>query len=359
MKMRFLLRSALFAACGLLAVRAVADPILPYQQPIAVQLTNDLNGGSPDTPTLQRALNSFHARSKNLRGDTTILRNLNNLLGGFAAYPPLLADAALDYQEDFQVRRDEITAQLLPAPISANKTAARTALTRVNISLSNAVIATTTARRIQRLQSAAQQLAAASNSVQRALRTRPGLSKMVARIGGLSFNSDRGQIIGSGDFFNNTGTTIGEFTADGVLSIGAVDSGPIARGLHLHLTGVSGPFPATYPLGAGENHAFYSATELRRNEEFRFGVAPALTNEVVMNSFVSIDYIGTNSLFVSRTSSIPVSGYVLGRFAFVGTNQYAFNANTNRATVTVSQGEFQLNFDIPLPPTNAPATAPQ
>jgi len=60
-------------------------------------------------------------------------------------------------------------------------------------------------------------------------------------------------------------------------------------------------------------------------------VAPALTNEVVTNSFVSIDYIGTNSLYVSRTSSIPVSGYVLGRFAFVGTNQYAFNPNSEVA----------------------------
>lgn len=358
MKMRFLVRSALFAVCVSLVWPAAADPILPYQQPVAVQLTNDLNGGGPDAPTLQRAINSFHARSKNLRGDTTILRNLNNLLGGIAAYPPLLTNAALDYQADFQLRRDEITAQLLPAPISANKTAARTALTRVNISLSNAVIATTTARRIQRLQTAAQQLAAASNSVQRALRTRPGLSKMVARIGGLSFNSDRGQVIGSGDFFNNVGATIGEFTSDGVLSIGAVDSGPVARGLHLHLAGVTGPFPATYPLGVGGNHGFYSATDLRRNQEFRFGAVPGLTNEVVTDAFVSIDYIGTNSLFISSTSSIPISGYVLGRFAFVGTNEYALNSNTNRATVTVSQGEFQLNFDIPLPPTNAPATAP-
>ena len=70
---------------------------------------------------------------------------------------------------------------------------------------------------------------------------------------------------------------------------------------------------------------------------------------------VSIDYIGTNSLFISSTSSIPISGYVLGRFAFVGTNEYALNSNTNRATVTVSEGEFQLNFNIS---TNRPAVIP-
>ena len=357
MKMRFLQGSLLLTVAGLLAWNAKADPILPYLQPVAVQLTDDINAGSPDVRTLERALKSFHQTSKTLRSDANILRSLNTSLNSITGYAPLLTNAALDYQADFQLRRDEITGQLIPAPISANKTSARTALTRVNNSLSNAVIATTTARRIQFLQTAAQQLASASNSVQRALRTKPGLSKMVARIGGLSFNSDRGQIIGSGNFFNDVGTTVGEFSTDGVLSIGGVDSGSVTRGLHLHLEGVSGAFPATYALGEGDNHAYYSATDLRRQEEFRFVATPSLTNEVVTNSFVTIDYIGTNSLALSSTSSIPISGYVLGRFEFVGKNEYVLNTNTNRDTVTVSQGEFQLNFDIPLPPTNAPVTA--
>ncbi len=359
MMMRFLFGSALFAACSTLVWDASADPILPYSQPVSVQLTNDLNGGSPAARTLEKALQAYHKTSKNLRGDTTILRNLNNLLGEVSGYAPLLADATSGYQADFQVRRDEITAQLIPAPISANKTAARTALTRVNNSLSNAVLAATTAKRIQHLQSAAQRLAAASNNVQRALRTKPGLSQMAARIGKLSFNATKGEVVGGGNFYNNVGGTIGEFSEDGVLSVSAVDSGSVTRGLHLHLTGVSSAFPATYALGVGDNRGFYDATDLRRKQEYHFQVDPGLTDEVVTNSSVTIEYIGTNSLFLSDTSSIPVSGYILGRFAFVGTNVSLLNTDTNRSHVTVSAGEFQLNFDIAPPSTNAPDTAPR
>jgi hypothetical protein len=346
MKKRFLLGSVLLATGCLLVQDAAADPILPYSQPVAVQLTNDINASSPETPTLLKALNAYHATSTSLYKDTVILRNLNNLLDEVAGYDPLLEDAALDYQEDFGIRRDEITAQLIPAPISANKTSARRALTRVSNTLSNAAIATTMAKRISRLQTAAKQLNAASNSVQRALRTKAGLSKMVASIGALSFSSEKGQVIGGGDFMNNEGSTIGEFTTNGVLSVSAVDNGPIVRGLHLHLTGVSGEFPATYPLGVGDNRAFYDATELRRNEEYHFQTAPSLTNEVVTNSFVRIDYIGTNSCFCGGTNAVPNSGYILGTFQFVGTNISVLNVNTNRTTVTVSKGEFQLNFDI-------------
>ena len=176
----------LLTAASLLAWNAKADPILPYSQPVAAQLTSDINGGSPDVKTLERALKSFHATSKSLRGDANILRNLNTTLNPIAGYAPLLTNAALDYQADFQLRRDEITGQLIPAPISANKTSARSALTRVNNSLSNAVLATTTAKRIQHLQNAASLLATASNSVQRARHTRPGRSQIVARHGGRS-----------------------------------------------------------------------------------------------------------------------------------------------------------------------------
>ena len=353
MKMCFVPGPMLFlAACTALVWNAAADPILPYAQPVAVQLTNDINTGSPDVKTLERANKSFHTTSKSLRGDANILRSLNTYLGGLTGYAPLLTNAALDYQADFQLRRDEITGQLIPAPISPNKTSARTALTRVNNSLSNAVLATTTARRIQHLQNAASQLTLASNSVQRALRTRPGLSKMVARIGGLSFNSDKGQVVGGGTFQNDEGGASGRFTAGGVLDLSAYDSGTVTRGLSLYVAGVGGNFPATYPLGVGANSASYDATDLRRREEFHFRAVAALTNTVVTNAFVSIDYIGTNSLFLSSTSSLPVSGYILGRFAFVGTNTSVLNTDTNRAFATVSEGEFQLNFDIS---TNAPA----
>jgi hypothetical protein len=355
MKMRLLQGSLCLLAGFALIQRAAADPILPFQTPIAAQLTNDFNAGGPDARTFERGLDTFHKRSKNLRGDTGILRGLNNLLSDVPGYAPLLNTAALDYQADFQNRRDEITGQLVPAPISANKTAARTALKRVNSSLSNAVIATTTSKRLQHLHAAAQRLASASNSVQRALRTRPGLSKMVARIGVLSFAAERGQIAGAGSFFNNEGSTVGEFSESGVLSVSAVDSGSYTRGIHLHLSGVDGGFPVVYPLDNRGHRAFYDVTDLRRKREYHFQADGALTNSVITNGFVSIDYIGTNSLFLSRTSSIPVSGYVLGRFEFIGVNTSAVNTDTNLSFVTVSGGEFQLNFDIS---TNSPVEVP-
>lgn len=355
MKMRSLVRSALFAAGGLLVWQAAADPILPYQVPISVRLTNEISLGVPETPTLEKALKDYHKVSKSLQNDTVTLRNLNNRLDEIPGYPELISEAALAYLVDFELRRNDIARQLIPAPISGNKTSARTAITRVSNTLSNAAIATTTAKRISKLQTAAQQLNSASNSVQKALRTKPGLSKMTGRVGGLSFNSEKGQVVGGGNFVNNEGGTIGEFRGDGILSVSAVDSGSVTRGILLYLEGVGGSFPAIYPLGVGANRAFYDATDLNRKDEYHFRTAPILTNEVVPFSYVSIDYIGTNSYALSKTSSVPVSGYILGTFAFVGTNIYALNSNTNRQTVTVSQGEFQLNFDIN---TNAPVIVP-
>ena len=358
MKMRFLLGSAWLAASGLLVWQAAADPILPYQVPISVRLTNDINLGVPETPTLEKALKDYHKVSKSLKTDTTILHNLNNKLDEIEGYPELISDAAVAYQLDFELRRNDIARQLIPAPITSKKTSARDAITRVSNTLSNAAIATTTAKRISKLQTAAQQLDSASNSVQKALNAKPGLSKMVARIGGLSFNSEKGQIVGGGDFANNNGSTVGAFGADGVLNVSAVDSGSVVRGLLLNVEGVSGTFPAIYPLGIGNNRAFYDATDLNKNDEYHFRVDTRLTNEVVTFSFVSINYIGTNSCYCGGTSSIPTSGYILGSFAFVGTNAFFLNSNTNRQTVTVSEGEFQLNFDIPVLPINEPATAP-
>ena len=358
MKMRFLLVPALLAAGSLTVLNSSADPILPYQQPIEQQLNSDIMGGSPDTATLNRALTAYQKNSKSLRGDITILRNLNNLLDDVAGYDSLLSTAALDYQSDFQGRRDAIYAQLVPAPISESKTVARTALRRVDNSLSNAVNAASTAVRIRHLDLAAQRLGIASNNVQRALRVRPGFSKMNARIGVLSFIADRGNVFGAGDFLNNEGGVVGEFATNGTLSVTAFDSGPVLRGLHLDLSGVSGAYPTTYPLGVGENRAFYQARDLRRKEEFDFAASPTLTNNVVTNAFVTIDYIGTNSISLG-TNTIPTGGYVLGRFAFLGTNSAFLSPNTN-TVVTVSEGEFQLNFNINVSTdTNGVPIAPE
>jgi hypothetical protein len=351
MKLRSLALS--FVASAAFVLPVAADPVLPYQQPIADQLTVDINGGSPDTPTLNRALTAFHKTSKNLRGDTQILRNLENYLNDLPTYQPLLTGAANAYQEDFYGRLDELNAQIVPAPISPNKILARTALRRVDSALSNAVNSVSTSQRIRRLQTAALRLASASNSIQRALHTKPGLSKMTARIGVLSFASDRGQIAGSGDFMNNDGSAIGQFSSNGVLSVSAIDQGAVTRGIHLHLDGVTRDTPALYPLGVGNNRAFYDATDLRRREEFHFRASPDQTNSVVTNAFVSIDYIGTNSFSVVTfdTNAAPITntffttGYVLGHFAFVGTNIFNFTSNTN-TSVNVSAGEFQLNFEI-------------
>lgn len=345
MKIQLLLCSTLLAL-AVCVPRAVADPLLPYLDPVAAQIQSDLEGGVGDAQTLNRALSAYQKNSKSLSGDTTILRNVHNILGEEAGYVPLLATAALNYQGDFQGRRDELYAQLVPAPISANRTSARTALRRVDVSLSNAVNAASTSVRIRHLQTAAQRLGVATNSVRRALRTKPGLSKVVSRVGVLSFNSEKGQVSQGGDFVSSTGGAYGEFGEDGILTIGATDQGSIVRNLLFHLEGVSSSFPAIYPLGVGQNSATYTATDTRRNDEFRFRVAPSLTNSAVTNNFLSIDYIGTN-LVVVGTNTFPSGGYILGRFSFIGTNVLITTPNTN-TLVTVSEGEYQLNFDLPV-----------
>lgn len=308
---------------------ASADPILPYQQPIQQQLTTDIAGGAGDLNTLNKALNAYQKASRSLNGDISILRNLNELLADQPSYPALIVDAANAYGNDFQGRREALAEQLRPAPRSSTKTSANLLLVKIDKGLSNAVNAVTTAQEISALQSVSSKLATTSTTVQRALRAPIGLSSMVARIGSLSFQSTRGFIVGGTNFYSTSGTGVGAFE-NGVLSITAVDNGSVVRGLSLHVEGITANAPATYPLGAGENRAFYDATDLPRRREYHFEADNALSNGTVPNAFVTIDFIGTN--------------YVLGRFAFVGTNSRPVTAKDTNTLVTVSQGEFQLNF---------------
>ena len=352
MKLRFLLGALSFTVSASLVFQAGADPILPYQRPIAVQLTNDINGSVGDLKTLNSAVQSFHKPSKNLQGDTSILRSLDKLLAATPTYIPLLSNAASAYQSDFQGRRDDLYERLIPAGLNVQKTAARTALVRLDNALSNAVNATTTSTRITRLQTAASKLASASNAVQRALETPLGFSSMVAHIGALSFQSSRGSVRGGANFQTSEGTLVGRLTAEGTLDVSAFNVSSVPRGLSLHVEGIGTNYPALYPVG---DRSFYGVTY--RQNEYNFRSVPGLTNSVVTNAFVTIDFINAS--------------YILGRFAFigtnlapplilVGTNYVATNilVGTNYVAtnilvrnyvatnhlVTVSQGEFQLNL---------------
>ena len=328
MKMCLLLGSWLLAASAALVLNSSADPVLPYQQPIAQQLTNDLAMHVGDAKTLNSALTTFHRTSKSLSGDTSILRGLDKLLAGTSNYIPLLSNAARAYQLDFQGRRDALNQRLIPAGLGVNKTFARTAIARVDNALSNAVHAATTSTRITRLQTAAQNFSAALNAVQNARNTRLGFSSMIAQIGALSFQPIKGSINGAANFQTADGTFIGQFTSNGTLDVSGFNSGPIARGLSLHVEGIGTNVPATYPL-SGENRAFYGVTY--RQHEYHFQSNPALTNSLVPSAFISIDFVGTN--------------YLIGRFAFVGTNSAPLSVTDTNTTASVSQGEFQLNFN--------------
>jgi hypothetical protein len=332
MKMPLLLRSLLTAAAlSFSLLNAGAQPILPYQQPIEQQLRDDIAAGSGDLKTLNRALDAYNRTSRSLTGDIGILRDLNSLLATNPNYPTLLSDAANAYLGDFQGRRDQLAEQLRPAPRSATKTSAQTLLRKLDMSLSNAVVAADTTDRIKHLQSAAAKIPQTSNTVQRALRAPIGLSSVFARIGALRFASVRGGIAGGPTFQSDPGTAIGEFgSANGVLTFSAFDNGGIARGIHLHVEGITSNTPATYALGVGNNSAFYEATDLSRRREYHFQCNPALTNGLVTNAFLTIDFINTN--------------YLLGRFAFVGTNANPFVATDTNTTASIHQGEFQLNF---------------
>jgi hypothetical protein len=330
MKMRFLLSPLLLLASVALVLKSDADPILPYQQPIAAKLMDDINANNGDLQTLNRALTAYHKTSKSLSADLAILQNLNSILANTADYPPLIVDAANAYQNDFEAQRDALAQQLLPAPITELKTSARTSLGKLTKTLSNSVHATTISKLLGFLRTAASQVVSASNSVQRALKAPVGLSIMTAHIGALAFDSTKGFITGGTNFQTTDGGTIGEFADSGVLTVSAIDSGPIVRGIHLHVEGVGTNFPATYPLGVDGNRAFYDATDIPKKREYHFQVDPLLTNSVVTNAWLAIDFVGSN--------------YMLGRFAFRGTNANPFGAGDTNAVVTVSSGEFQLNF---------------
>jgi hypothetical protein len=209
MKLHLLLSSALLIFATIAIVHA--DPILPYQQPIAQQLTNDIDGGTGDANTLNRALTTYHRASRSLSGDIGILRDLNNLLASNPNYPTLLSNAASAYLTDFQARRDAMREQLRPAPRSTTKDSANLLLRKIDRALATAEVATATTDRIQSLATAATKIPVASNTVQRALKQRIGLSSMSARIGVLKFTSSKGFITGGTNFQSGTGATIGEF----------------------------------------------------------------------------------------------------------------------------------------------------
>jgi len=341
MKMHVVIRSLLLVAISALAFDASADPILPYQQPIARQLTNDIAAGTGDQNTYNKALNAYHKTSKTLSSDINILKSLNDLLASEPNYPALLSEAAFAYQNDFEVRSAVLAEQLRPAPLSSTRTSAEKQLGKLNAALSNAAIATTTSARIADLKSAAAKIPTTSNTVQSALRVKIGLSSMTARIGNLSFKSTKGFVTGGTNFDSTVGTAIGEFTpSNGVLTVSAIDNGNIVRGIQLHVEGIGTNTPATYPLGVAQNSAFYDATDVAQRREYHFRVDPSITNVTVTNATVTIDYIGFN--------------YLLGRFAFVGTNMVPSSAKDTNTLVTVSRGQFQLNFTSPPGSTNAP-----
>jgi hypothetical protein len=319
---------SLVTACALVGV-AVADPILPYQQPIEQQLTTDLEAGGGNTDVLNRALAAYGKTSRTLGGDISILRNLNALLADEPGYGALLSDAANAYLTDFQGRRDELNEQLRPAPRSATKTQARKQIRRLDTILSNAVDGAGTSQRITALQSAATRIMGASNLVQRALRSPIRLSSMVARIGALGFQSTRGFVVGGTNFTGAPGGGSGTF-GNGTLAMTAFANGSIARAIHLHVEGISSETPATYPLGTGQNIAFYDATDRPNGREYHFEADANLSNSTVPEAFLTIDFISTN--------------YILGRFAFVGTNSLPVTNKDTNTVVTISEGEFQLNF---------------
>ena len=334
MKMRVLFCSLLMVcAAPLLVFRAAADPILPYQEPVAQRLTSDIALGGGPLTTLNKALAAYHKPSHSLNGDLSILSNLNILLGGVTGYPSLLAQAANDYMAYLSARNVELAAQLIPAPLNATRQNAINALRKVETTLAQAAGATSATSQISRLATAASQQKTASNLVQQALRQPVGLSSMSARVGAINFKSTRGHATGGTNFTSSLGTAFGEVSSsENTLTFSAVQNGSLIRGISLHVEGLSLQTPAVYPLGVGRNTAYYDVTDAGTRQAYHFQGQTALTNSAVPFAFLSIDYIGSN--------------YMLGSFAFVATNTANFRiSNTNSLVTTISQGQFQLNFN--------------
>jgi hypothetical protein len=334
MKMRALFCSLLVVCVApLLVFRAVADPILPYQEPIEQRLVNEIALGIEPLATLNKALNAYHKPSKSLNGDLSILSNLNILLGEVTGYPPLLAQAANDYMAYLQVQNLQLTAQLIPAPLSSTRQNAANALQKVETSLSKAASATSLSAQISKLATAASQQKTASNQVQQALKQPIGLSSMRAKVGAITFKSSKGYTTGGTNFSSALGTAVGEVSSrENTLTFSAVHNGSIIRGISLHVEGISLQTPAIYPLGVGRNTAFYDVTEASTRQAYHFQGLTTLTNSLVPFAFLSIDYIGSN--------------YLIGSFGFMATNTANYYiSNTNSLLTTISQGQFQLNFN--------------
>jgi hypothetical protein len=336
MKMRFLLGSLLVAWLALLPVfRAVADPILPFQKPIEQRLTNEIALGIGPQDTLNKALNAYHKTSKSLNGDLSILSNLNGLLNDVTGYPPLVVQAADDYMAELHIRNVELTMELIPAPLTDTRKNTTRQLTKVETTLSKAATAaeeTNTTSQISKLSNAASQQKSASNMVQQSLGKPIGLSSMNAYVGSIYFKSSKGTTVGGTNFTSRLGTAIGEVSPlNNTLTFSAVNNGSVIRGFSLHVEGISLRTPAVYPLGVGENTAFYDATDSSSKQAYHFQGLASLTNGLVPFAYLAIDYIGSN--------------YMIGSFAFVGTNtSNSGNLGTN-TTASVYQAQFQLNFN--------------
>jgi hypothetical protein len=298
----------------------MANPILPYADPIAVQLTNEIAAleGNPDrTPEQnqmlrsdQASLQAYQRESTSLRGDTGILRSLNSLL--LDSYDSLLVTTISDYITDFEGRQQAYIADLAVAPRSQVRKNATTQLNNISNLLVKAAAATTTGRAIDLLDSAAGKLMSVSNTVQKALVATVAPSAMTAKIGRISFNATHR-------------TTIG-FLTNGVLNIAGFYSGAdYGRGIQIFLNNVTTNTPSTYPL-VGDNFATYSANA-SQGRVYIFQSIPE-TNGV--SSQVTIDAITPH--------------YMIGHFNFAGLIQGPTAASDTNQITTVTNGEFQLNF---------------
>lgn len=305
--------------CGLAALALSlgslhADPLLPYSQPIATKLSNDMV-----TAEARSALRAYHRPSKSLSTDISILRNLNNLLAGNPEYDPLLADAVSGYTADFQARQEAIRVQALPAPLSKPRTNSFGRLDFIRNLLVNTATNEDRGTQLRQLNTVAGRLIPASNMVQRALSAPVGNGGVWANIGRLNFRA-----VPKGITWSFEG---------GVFSLAATNSDVIRRVLLLNVEGV-GEAPTSLPLATGNNTATYIATDHRKPhpEPFVFGGIPgAETNQ----STFYLDAI--------------TSRYIVGRFNFTATNPVPTVPGDTNITAVIHNGHFQLNLPEPGP----------
>jgi hypothetical protein len=333
--------------CGLVVallatLQGVADPVLPYSQPIADKLTNDIavlqetpNRTPAQNQELSRdtsALKAFQRESKTWNTDITILRNLYQLLAVDADYVPVLNQAITDYYNDFSGREQTFRRTTDTSPRSNVRTNAYRQLNILSNNLRRANLNLFSQKSLTHLGAAARRLASASNAVNRAASAKVRASSAYAKIGKINFNSVP----------KNTGGTL----SNGILEFWASSAGfthPIppenpdefrppagfvTRDFFFHVEGVSEETPGTYFLGAGNNVAGYFVSDVRlNNNKPKFVFVPFYPTN---GSVLIIDAIKTN--------------YMVGRFNFFGfTTNPAPNVDTN-VFVTITNGEFQLTF---------------